>query len=237
MADVISTTASKFTSAINTANLLKTAGWIVFFLLLIGGLIFVYIIWKNKKVFNKKITVFEIVGNYWNPIRRDTAKVVKFGKGGFEILQLKKSKVYKIGYGGRVGKDTYYFFIGKDGYWYNGMLSANLHAIDENGGLIPIVTTNPTMRAQYTALEKQIDDLYKKNAGFLEKYGGWIMAIGFVLVIGVMAWLIFKEMNTYAGQMSSLLEKVGNLVGNVDNMITTSETIKNGGSGLVPVSS
>ena len=100
--------------------------WLVFFLLLGGLVIWGAIWWTNRKIWIKKITAFEIIGQYWAPAIRDDAKVVKVGTGGFEILYLKKLKTWRIAYGGRIGKDTYYFFIMPDGYWYNGMLLANL---------------------------------------------------------------------------------------------------------------
>ena len=74
----------------------------------------------------------------------------------------------------RVGKSDYYFFIMPDGYWYNAMLGSNMYTIDKQNGLIPIVTTNPTMRTQYTALEKQMDSLHQSKGKFWEKYGGWV---------------------------------------------------------------
>lgn len=209
MADVLTQTNQQIMGAVDLANIGNIIGWIFFFVIIIAGGFVGYIQWKNKKIFNKKITVFEIVGQYYEPVYRDFAKTVKLGKGGFEILFLKKLKVYRIGYGGRVGKRDYYFFIGRDGYWYNGMLSAKEIYSD---GLVPIVTTNPTMRGQYTALEKQIDALHGEKVSFLEKYGQWIAAIAFVLIAGVVMWLILKEYNTLASSLGGITDKIGQLV-------------------------
>lgn len=142
-------------------------------------------------------------------------------------------KVYRIAYGGRVGKSTYYFFIGKDGYWYNSMLSANINTIDKDGGLIPVVTTNPTMRAQYTSLEKQIDALHAAKQSFMEKYGTWLFSIAFVLIVGVLAWLIFKEFNSYVSGMNILTDKVGQILDKSNAILGSAEITKNGGTGLI----
>ena len=186
--------------------------------------------YHNKKVYSKIITAFDTVGGFWEPVARDTAKIVKIGRGGFEILYLKKAKTWKIGYGGRVGKNTYYFFIMPDGYWYNGRLYADMNKIDENGGLIPIVTTNPLMRGQYTSLEKQIDNLYGDKKGFWDKYGSWILGISFVLIAGVFLWLNYRQFADVSGNLGGAIEKLGTVIDKLNLVCGGSQA----DSGLVP---
>lgn len=209
---IISDTNSKIFGSFSGASVLNIVGWCILAVIVIGGCIWGYIIWNNRRVFCKKITVFDIVGINFVPASRDVAKVVKIGSGGFEILYLKKLKTYRIAYGGKVGKDTYYFFILPDGYWYNGMLSANMMMIDKMGGLVSVVTTNPAMRSQYTSLEKQIDTLHANKVSFMEKYGAWIMGIAFVLVAGVMLYLSYREYASTMASLSGLVDKIGGLV-------------------------
>jgi len=229
--DVITSTNDKLLGALKSPNMFNTIGWILAILLLIGGLVWLYFYYMNKKQYNKKITAFEIVGNNFVPAFSDQAKVVKIGTGGFEILYLKKLKTWKIAYGGRVGKDTYYFFIWKDGYWYNSMLSADMNAIDKNGGLIPIVTTNPSMRAQYTSLEKQIDALHSEKKSFMDKYGSWVWSLGFIIVIGVLAWLIYKEIGPVTGNLATAADKLGMAI---DKLNVCSQPVSTN-TGLIPV--
>lgn len=211
MVDPIADINSKVAGSLANVQWMNVLGWIILLIIVIAAVIYGYIIWRDKRLYNKKVTVFDIVGIHFVPAMKDQAKVVKIGKGGFEILYLKKLKMYRIAYGGRVGKDTYYFFINRDGYWYNGMLSADIKAIDAAKGLIPVTTTNASMRAQYTSLEKQIDTIHSEKASFIEKYGTFIMAIGFVIIIGVFAWLIFKEISPIFGQAAALTEKQAEL--------------------------
>jgi hypothetical protein len=215
---IVSDVNAKITGAFTGVNVMNVIGWIVFGIILIAGAFFAFQVWNNKRIFRKKITAFDIVGINFVPALRDVAKAVKIGSGGFEILYLKKLKVYKIAYGGKVGKDTYYFFITPDGYWYNGMLSANMLTIDKNGGLIPVVTTNAQMRSQYTSLEKQIDILHQNKTSFMDKYGSWVMSIGFVLIAGVMLWLSYKEYVQAMGALSGLVDKIGLLIDKVNLM-------------------
>ena len=213
---------------------LNLIGWLVFGFLIIGGGFYVFIIYRNKRVFNKKITAFTIVGENFIPDIRDLAKIIRLGKGGFEILYLKKLKTWKLAYGGRVGKDTYYFFIMPDGYWYNGMLSSKIFEIDKLKGLIPIITTNPSMRAQYTALEKQIDKLHEEKKSFMDKYGVVVFSIGFLVIAGVFLWLNYKQfviatsnLATAIERASELMESISRIAGNVQGA--------EGAGGLVPV--
>lgn len=212
---------------------LSVIGWLVFFLLLVGGGFWIYVYYKNKKIFSKRITAFDLVGQYWEPALRDLAKVVKIGKGGFEILYLKNSKTWKIAYGGRVGKNDFYFFILPDGYWYNGMLKGGVNAMNETGGLVPIVTTNPLMRGQYTALEKQIDSLHGEKQKFWDKYGTVILSVAFVLISGVMLWLMFKEFSSAMGQLTTYHNSMAELLDKVNRLLGSAQA-SGSGSGLVP---
>ena len=222
MADAVSQVNQKILSSITSINWGRTVGWILFILVICGGGIWAYIYQKNKKVFNKGIVAFDSVGEYFEPSIRDRAKVVKLGKGGFEILYLQKQKTWKIAYGGKTGKSDYYFFILPDGYWHNGKLSAKVSYLDKEGGLVSVVTTNPLMRSQYTSLEKQIDSLTGQKAGFWDKYGGWVMSIAFVLIAGVLMWLIFREFSTAMGSLTSMNDKMAQLL---DKVITISDNM------------
>ncbi len=230
---VLTTTNQKLMGAFTGVNWMTILGWIIFAALCLGGGWWIWNYYKNKKIFNKRITAFEIVSGQWKPCIRDVAKIVKIGKGGFEILYLKKMKTWKIAYGGRIGMNDYYFFIMPDGYWYNGTMMANINKIDENGGLIPVTTTNPLMRGQYTALEKQIDNLHADKISFWEKHGSFVMSIAFILIAGVLLWLMFKEWRTALGQLSGyheqlgvILDKLASLASNIQGTQVT--------TGLIP---
>jgi len=218
---------------ITNFNFIDAIAWLILILLIIGSGFWGFMWWKNKKLYNKIIKVNEINGDYWEETYHDIAKNVKIGKGGFVILHLKKLKTWKIAYGGRTGKNIYEFYILPDGYWLNAVRSAKVSYINEEKGLIPILTTNPLMRGQYTSLEKQIDSLGETKKGFWENYGSWVMSIGFVLITGVMLWLIAKEIGSTTDGVAILLEKIGDLISQLNKLSANTQT---GGadSGLVP---
>lgn len=232
--DPVSGLNQKLVSSITGVKFMNIIGWIVFAVIIIVLVWFGALWWKNKKLFRKKITAFEIIGINFEPSIRDIAKTVKLGSGGFEILYLRKMKTWKLGYGGRVGRDTYYFFIMPDGYWYNGMLSANMHLIDKYGGLVPIVTTNPSMRSQYTSLEKQIEQLHQNKEKFWDKYGHIIIYAGLIMLSGFFLWLNYREYATAMSNQGAMVDGFSKLV---DKLNTLTTNIQGGGtanSGLVP---
>lgn len=228
MADTIQNVNAQIIGSVSNINWANIIGWVVLVLLVVGISVFAYIRWRDNRLFTKSITAFEIVNGFWQPSIRDKAKIVKLGTGGFEILYLQKLKSWKIAYGGRVGKDTYYFFIMPDGYWYNGMLNAGISYTDKNNGLIQVTTTNPLMRGQYTSLEKQIDELHGQKAKFWDKYGSWVLGIGFVLIAGVMLWLCFKEFSNAMGQLAGYHSQMNELLAKVNTFVSNMQTVNNG---------
>jgi len=241
---IVSETNAKLLGGFTGFNWINILGWILFVVVAGIGGFFSWKFWNDKKIYNKRITVCDIVGSYYEPVMRDVARIVKIGTGGFEILYLKKAKVYRVGYGGRVGRTDYYFYIQPDGYWYNGMMAAGVNMIDKNKGLVPIVTTNPSMRAQYTSLEKQIDHLHAEKKSFWEGNKTWIIPIMYIMAIGICGWLMYKEVGPalaeipkitqaqaeLTSQNVALIEKMNTLMNNFKIVQQTST----GGSGLVP---
>lgn len=224
------------TKAVGTnigSTIMSLLAWTFGLLILCSAVGFGYWYYLQGKKFNKKIRVWEIIGNRFEYTFTDTAKDVKLGKGAFVVLYLRKLKTWKLAYGGRSGKNVYDFFILPDGYWYNGTLAANMNKIDETGGLIPVQTTNPLMRAQYTALEKQIDILHGDKVGFWEKYGNWILSGGFIMMIGVFGWLMFKEISPIMNSASATIDKIGVLIDHLDKLTANINTASGSNSGLV----
>ena len=178
----------------------------------------------EKKKYNKKITANFIINGYFQPTYKDVAKSVKIGRGGFEVLYLKKLKTWKLAHGARTGVNEYTFYVLPDGYWYPGQIAADVYYINQMKGLLPVITTNPTMRSQYTSLEKQIDTLHGQKQGFWDKYGNWIMTGTFIALIGIFCWLSFREIGAFLGsgtaladQMTKLAEAMNKLAINLNN--------------------
>jgi hypothetical protein len=214
------------TSWFTKGAILNVLGWVFAAILVIGFCVYAYWWWTTKKQFNKLIYINEIIGNYYQRTGKDTAKTVKIGTGGFEILFLRKGKSWKLAHGGRTGRREYNFFIQPDGYWYNGMFSAVINYIDQLKGLIPVVTTNPTMRSQYTALEKQIESLHGEKQKFWDKYGIWVMTGVFILINGIFLWLSYRELGAFLGQGTELANRLTELANSMSNLAVNMRAVQ-----------
>lgn len=227
--------ASKVTGFFQSGSFINGLTWLFLGIIIIVGVAVVAWIYIDKKRFNKKTTDFEVVSGQFVPSVRDMAQTVKIGRGGFQVLYLKKLKTWRVAYGGKTGINAYYFFIDPTSrYAYNGVLSAKIQAIDENGGYIPIVTTDPAMRSHYTSLETQIDQLHGEKKSFMEKYGIWVLSIGYVVIMGVFAWLSFKEVGDFLGSGSDLAQRMTELAETMNRLAVNLDNTATGGSGLIP---
>jgi hypothetical protein len=216
---------TKVFSGITVSSVTSLLGWVVLGVIVIGAIGAGIWWWYTKKQFGKNITDFELINGNYVPARKDTARTLKIGSGGFEIIFLRKSKKYRLAYGARIGKDNYYFFIGQDGYPYNGLLSGIL----TKDGVVPVVITNPTARAQYTALEKHVDQLFSEKKTFWDQYGNWVLSGVFIMMIGIFGWLMFKEITTITSQLPPLIDKIAELVDRVNKLLVATDSLQNPG--------
>lgn len=189
-------------------------------------MILIYI-WYMKKIYNKKIIVFEnIAGSGWQKNYDDTARIVKIGDSGEEILFLRKKKVYRTAYGKKMGTNTYWFAIGQDGYWYNIVLGD----LDAKMGMLDIEPIDRDMRYMHVAIRKNIQERYRK-VGLMEKYGVAIVSGIFLLIMVIATWLLMSkagDLITVATQTidssKPIADALTNAVGKLDTLC--------GGSGI-----
>jgi len=149
---------------------------------------------------------------------KDRARVVKIGDGGEEILFLRKSKVFRTAYARKMGKNTYWFAVGQDGYWYNFLLGD----LDAKMGMLDIEPIDRDMRYMHVAIRKNIQERYRKET-FMQKYGT-IMINGIFLIIMIIAlWLMLDQIGELIEQAATAtsagaktLEVVTNALARVD---------------------
>jgi hypothetical protein len=192
----------------------------------IAGGIIVWLLY-DRKVFNKRIIVFEnIAGQGYQPILKDRARLVSLGDGGEEVLFLKKKKVYRTAYGRKMGKNTYWFAVGQDGYWYNMVLGD----IDAKMGMLDIEPVDRDMRYMHVAIRKNIADRYKK-VKFMEKYGTIIMSSFFLLVMIIGIWFLLDKIGDIASSVGGAVEAAKLVQQETKQIISALDNVI-GGSGL-----
>jgi len=220
-----------------------SSSWIYIFLivfvgfLLVGGLcVFLFFL-----TYKKKIVLFEnISGQGYQPVFKSRARIVKLGIGGEELLKTLFGGHFVSAYGRKMGKNTYWYAKGQDGYWYNIVIGD----LDTKKAMLDIEPIDRDVRMFHVALDRLSQQTYGKTS-FLEKYGVHLMMFLFLIVLVLGMWFIvgkigdavaplssaaetslkIQEMNA---QITSKLEAVARALGH------SVETIETGGSGIAP---
>jgi len=140
-------------------------------LLLIGALATFIFFWT----FNRKIVLFEnIAGQGYQPVLKTRARVIKLGVGGEEILRTLFGGYYVSAYGRKMGRNTYWYAKGQDGYWYNVILGD----LDAKQAILDIEPIDRDVRMFHVALDRLSHSTYGKSS-FMEKYGIHMMLFVF----------------------------------------------------------
>ena len=186
-----------------------------------------FFIWSK---YNRKIVIFEdLAGQGYVPTGRDKAKLILIGDAGEQLLYLKKRKLYRTAYGKKIGKNTYAFAIGKDGYWYNftfGSLDTSLNVL----GIAPV---DRDMRYMHVAIRRNIKERYDRKNWLKENFG---MLIGFavVIIIVIFLWLIIREYIGSLGAITDILKGLKEVVDAQEQVLRSLDNILSSG-GLRPV--
>lgn len=214
------------TFGIGTGNII----WLVIILIVcIIIAIAIYLIFQWR-LYNKKIIVFEnIAGQGFQPTYHDKARLIAFGDGGEEVLFLKKKKVYRSAYGKKMGKNTYWFVIGQDGYWYNSILGD----FDAKMGMLDIEPIDRDMRYMHVAVRKNITERYKK-VKFMEKYGTLVMNSLFLLIMIIGIWFLLDKMVEVSTSNAAAVKTAQQIQETSKQIISSLNNIC-GGSGIKPV--
>lgn len=203
-------------------------------ILLIALLIAIVIIvciwfWYQNKIFNKKVIVFENIGNRgYQKTGYDTARLIKVGDGGEEILFLRSRKIYRTAYGKKMGDNEYWFAVGQDGYWYNVILGD----LDAKMGMLDIEPVDRDMRYMHVAIRKNITERYKKQ-NWMEKYGTILMNSIFLIVMLVGLWFLIDKLVNAATLFSQSLDATNRVLESLQNILGKMDTMCAGGSGFI----
>jgi len=204
------------------SSLLSIAGFVVFMIIL--GTV-VYFFYQNKQ-YKYKIQLFENTGGAgYIHSGSDKAKLVRLGDGGEMILYLKNRKCYRTAYGRKMGNNTYWFAVGQDGYWYNFILGD----YDAKKGELDIEPIDRDMRYMHVAIRKNITDRYRKIK-FMDKYGSWIMAGVFIIIMIFGIWFLLSQMAEIASTNAAALQTASQVMkGNQEVLSALNNLIGNSG--------
>ena len=233
--------------SIPTINLtgFLSSSWIYVFIVCFIGLILIIgvLIMMFFLTYKKKIILFEnISGQGYQPILRTRARVVKLGISGEEILKTLIGGYYVSAYGRKMGKNTYWYAKGQDGYWYNIVLGD----LDTKKAMLDIEPIDRDVRMFHVALDRLSHQTYGKQ-NFLEKYAIHLLLFVFLIVLILGMWFIVGKIGEAVSPLSQstelalkIQESTDKTIEKLDNLIRTMgyipENINSGGSGIVPAS-
>ena len=193
-------------------------GLILLVFIFIGILAWIYI---QKKAYYIQIRDFEnISGQGYQLTKRNTARVVKIGDGGEEVLLLKKGKTYRTAYGRKMGKNEYWFAKGQDGYMYNVVLGD----LDAKMGMLDIEPIDRDMRYMHVAIRKNIQERYKKEDK-IAKYMPIVLSFVFVVIIIIASWLVISKAGDLINGSASIAQSVQTAASSLNNAVGKLETI------------
>ncbi len=197
------------------------------FLIILAGAVIIYFVYMMR-IYNRKIVVFEnISGQGFQPVYKDTARLVSLGDGGEELLFLRKKKVYRTAYGRKMGKNTYWFVIGQDGYWYNSLLGD----LDAKMGMLDIEPVDRDMRYMHVAVRKNIQERYRK-INIMEKYGAIAMSGLFLIIMLMGIWFLLDKIALISTGMSNAIDAVVKVQDETRVVLSALDNVCSGGTGL-----
>ena len=193
--------------------------------------------------YKKRVVFFEnIAGRGYQPVLKTKARVLKVGSGGEELLKTLSGGYMLSAYGKKMGKNTYWYAKGQDGYFYNVLLGD----LDAKQGMLDIEPIDRDVRMFHVALDRITQSTYGKQ-NFFEKYGVHLMLFVFLIVLIGGIWFIVGQIGeaveplAQSGQtalevqqmnveITQRLEAVARLLGHEADSIQTNLT----GGGLAP---
>lgn len=208
--------------------------WIYVLLVCIIGVIIIIAIalLLFYKTYNRKVIVFEnISGQGYQPAIKTRARIIKVGNSGDEILKTLAGGYYLSAYGRKMGKNTYWYAKGSDGYLYNILIGD----LDTKKAMLDIDPIDSDVRHFHVGISNLSHNTYDKKS-FMEKYGVHLLMFAFLIVLIAGMWLIIGQigkattsLSTTAETNKEVLKALGGVLKGADNI----QAKTNSNSGIV----
>lgn len=211
----------------NVGGMVSMIAWalvIILILVIIGVVAFIFI---QRKKFKHSIVIFEKINGIVQDTGKDRAMEVALNKGGDSVFFLQKRKKYLPTPRLQSGRRKYYYFIREDGEWIN----VQLNDIDEQMRKVGAHFLDKEMRYARTELQKGLKERYEQK-NWLKENLPMIITIGFIVLIGVMAWLIMDKWiglaqttNDGVKQSGEVMKLAKEILQSIDNIKTNNNIV------------
>ena len=216
-----------------------SGSWIYILIIGIIGIIIVGVIalLLFLNTYSRKVVFFEnISGQGFQPVIKSRARIIKLGRSGEEVLKTLKGGIFISSYGRKMGKNTYWYAKGQDGYWYNILLGD----LDAKFGILDIEPVDRDVRMFHLGIDKIAERDYAQKKTFLEKYGVQMMVFVFLIIFLVGLFVIAGKISEGLQAMSNpetarMNQETATLLSQIANKLDVINRGGSGGtSGLVP---
>lgn len=210
----------------NIVNVISIFLVLILFIVVLGVVSYFVIMYF---MFNKRIIIWEKIGNTIQITKRDKARDIKLSPSGDYVTYLKKRRIY-IPYATlQTGKRTYFYYLKPDG----DLMPFTLTDIDELLGKAGVHFVHPEVRMAYREMEDALK-LRLQKTSFWAKYGGQIMFIGLILVTGIMMWLVMDKWIDLSASVTNSVNVAKEVMELAKEVLVSVDNIKTGGSGIQP---
>lgn len=178
-----------------------------------------------------KIVIFKRVDGRYKVVGKDRAMEMKIGDAGDTAFALLKNKKIIPLPSIQTGNNSYWFAVGDDNEWFN----IGIGDLDKQRREMKLHFTDKEMRHARTSLQGNLKErLIVKD--FWAAHGGMIMQLSFIVIIGIMVWLMMDKWLDVVAQINAIISNLEPLVENQKQILVAMENLQKGGSGLVPSS-
>lgn len=216
---------------IDSASILGGASTIakfLFILILGSGLFGLYYYFRiNKKLFNKKIHIFENIQTQFIPIDEDTAMEMLIPNTDVKVFYLKKNKIYLPVATRKMGKDNYWYGIRKNREWVN----FTLNDLDKSMKEVDLDFDHADMRYPNAYLKKLIERNFKKEKWW-QTYRNELGLVMLVLMLGITFFILLGEVKDIVGMLRPLIESSNEVIKASNEVLGKLDSVCSG-SGIV----
>jgi len=173
----------------------------VFLICLVGIIIFLYI---NKRKYKYKIPLTKKIGERTIRIKTFLAKDFPIGRAGDKLWLVKGIKKYISPATLQTAPNEFTHHEREDGEWIN----VEYPDVDEHMKTLKVKFVQQDMRSNRIAIADILEQRFKDQKSFWEKWGNMIMQLIFYLVVTMMMIVIFYQWSDIVTKVSGLVDKL-----------------------------
>ena len=173
----------------------------VFLICLVGVIIFLYL---NKRKYKYRIPLTKKVGNRTIRVKTFLAKDFPIGRAGDKLWLVKGIKKYISPATLQTAPNEFTHHEREDGEWIN----VEYPDVDEHMKTLKVKFVQQDMRSNRIAIADILEQRFKDQKSFWEKWGNMIMQLIFYLVVTMMMIVIFYQWSDIVTKVSGLVDKL-----------------------------